>query len=322
MNYNETLIKDFAIYVCCYSGDYHLAKILCESIRYFCGDIPIFLIKDGNFSTLQICKLGNINEFKEPDIPVQLKGLRGWGLRKLYAFFQKDYERFLYLDSDIVLIQNPFVIPFQKYDFYVDTSGFKDLDGLLPGIRFRGKFPLAAAPYTFNPIKLIHFDPNFDLQNVLLFNSGHIFGKSGLIDADLVKECVDELYKGGNLFFWDGGILNYLLNKGHQEGCFTLGGERFRILGSDPPEKWPKLTIKAVLEKNFHDRVLIHWAGPSKRGREIPYGSILEAFRTLYYRRFHPLAYPLDEAQRALATRCRGLARRLKSAASALYLHH
>ena len=318
MKYNGNSLKDVAIYVCCYPGDYHLAKLLCESIRYFCGQIPIFLIKDGKFSTLQINRLGNIYEFKETDVPEQLKGVRGWGLQKLFAFFQRDFERFLYLDADIVLLKNPFVIPFQKFDFYVDTSGFKDLNGPLPGIGFRGSFPLAAAPYTFDPIKLGHFDAEFDLQNVLLFNSGHIFGKSSLLDADTVKKCVDEVNKGGNLFFWDGGILNYLFNKGHQEGRFTLGGECFRIFGSDPPEKWPALTVRAVLDGTFQDRVLIHWAGPSKRGKEIFYGSILEAFRTLYYRRLHPLAYPLDVARRALSTRFRGMAQRWKRVGSAL----
>ena len=310
-------MKDLAIYVCCYSEDYHLAKILCESIRFFCNQVPIFLIKDGKFSTLQIHRLGNIYEFEESDVPEQLKGLRGWGLRKIFAFFQRDYERFLYLDADIVLLKNPFIIPFKKFDFYVDTSGFKDLDGSIPGIRFRGSFPIAAARYTFDPIGIGLFDPQFDLKNVLLFNSGHIFGKSGLLDADTVKNCVEELNKGGNLFFWDGGILNYLLNKGHQEGRFTLGGECFRIFGSDPPEKWPTLTAKSVLDGTFQGRTLIHWAGPSKRGKEIPYGPILKAFQTLYYRRLHPFAYPLDVAHLTLATRFREMVQRLRRVRSA-----
>ena len=51
-------MKDIAIYICCYRGDKHLVKTLCESIRFFCGQIPIYLIKDGEFSTAQVRQLG------------------------------------------------------------------------------------------------------------------------------------------------------------------------------------------------------------------------------------------------------------------------
>ena len=311
-------MNDIAIYICCWGGDSYLVKTLCESIRYFCGSIPIFLIKDGDFSTAQVRTLGAIFEFDLNKIPEKLRGLKGWSIKKLYAFYQRDFKRFLYLDSDIVLLNNPFLLSFKNYDFYVDTSGFKDVEGPQPGIRFRGNFPMAASPYTFNPAKLCLFDPVFNLEDVLLFNAGQIFGQSGLLDMNSVMHCVGELERGNDLFFWDQGILNYLLNKGHQEGRFTLGGECFRIPGYDPPENWPTLTARSVLDGTFHDRTLIHWAGPSKRGKEIPYGSILETFRTLYYRRFHPLAYPHDVARQAFSGRFRGMAQRLRRVMSAL----
>jgi len=163
------------------------------------------------------------------------------------------------------------------------------------------------------------FDPRFDLDNVLLFNSGQIFGRAGLLDADSAAHCIRERKRESYPFYLtDQGILNYLLNKGHQEGRFTLGGECFRIPGYDPPENWPALTPQRVLNGDFHDRTLIHWAGPSKRGKEIPYGSILETFRTLYYRRFHPFAYPHDVARQAFSSRFRGMAQRLRRVMSAL----
>jgi len=311
-------MNNIAIYVCCHAGDYHLAKILCASIRHFCGQVPIFLIKDGDFSTSQVQQLGQIYEFNPAEVPEPLRRLRGWGIKKLYAFFQRDYERFLYLDADIVLLNDPFRLPFQDFDFFVDTCGFQGVDGPRAGIRFRGAFPLEAARYTFDSAKIQLFDPQFDLQEVLLFNSGQIFGRTGLLDVNSVIPCFEELEKGIDFFFWDQGILNYLLNKGHQEGRFTLGGECFRIRGYDPPENWPALTPQAVLNGEFHDRTLIHWAGPSKRGKQLPYGSILETFRTLYYRRFHPLAYPHDVARQAFSSRFRGMAQRLRRVMSAL----
>jgi hypothetical protein len=311
-------LEDIAVYICCHAGDYHLAKILCASIRYFCGQVPIFLIKDGNFSTSQVQELGQIYEFNPAEVPEPLWRLRGWGIKKLYAFFQRDYERFLYLDADIVLLNDPLRLPFQDFDFFVDTCGFQGVAGPRPGIRFRGAFPLEAAPYTFDPAKIQLFDPQFDLQEVLLFNSGQIFGRSSLLDMDEVRHCFEKLQKGNALFFWDQGVLNYLLNKGHQEGRFTLNGECFRIPGYDPPENWPTLTPQGVLNGDFHDRSLIHWAGPSKRGKGVPYGSILKAFKTLYYRRLHPFAYLLDVAQRVLSSRLRGVTQRLRRVVSVL----
>ena len=140
---------------------------------------------------------------------------------------------------------------------------------------------------------------------------------------DSALKCVNEFTKGSKIFFsGTRGFLNYLLNKGHQEGRFTLGGECFRIPGYDPPESWPDLTPQAVLNGDFHDRTLIHWAGPSKRGKEVPYGSILKAFQTLYYRRLHPFAYPLDEAQRVLSTSWRKFGQRLRTITSALRPEH
>ena len=111
-------MKDIAIYICCYRGDKHLVKTLCESIRFFCGQIPIYLIKDGEFSTAQVRQLGGIYEFNQFQVPEALRGLQGWGIKKLYAFFQADHERFLYLDADIVLLRNPFLLPFHNFDFY------------------------------------------------------------------------------------------------------------------------------------------------------------------------------------------------------------
>jgi hypothetical protein len=312
-------MDDIAIYICCWRGDSHLVKTLCESIRYFCGEIPIFLIKDGEFSTSQLRRLGRIHEFNPAEVPEPLRGLRGWGIKKLYAFFQEDYERFLYLDADIVLLNDPFRLPFQDSDFYVDISGFQGVDWPQQGISCRGPFPSQAICYTFDPFEIIGFDARFDLDNVLLFNSGQIFGRSGLLELNRVMRCIEELKKEAGLFCCaDQGILNYLLNKGHQERHFTLGGECFRIPGYDLPEKWPKLTVRTVLDGTFQDRRLIHWAGPCKRGKEVPYGSILEAFQGLYYRRFPPGVHSLDAAQQFLSHRLRGITLRLKSLMSAL----
>jgi len=139
-------MNNFAVCICCHAGDYHLTKILCASIRHFCGQVPIFLIKDGDFSTSQVQQWGQIYEFNPAGVPEPLWRLRGWGIKKLYAFFQPNYERFLYLDADIVLLNDPFRLPFYSSDFYVDTCGIQGIEGPVPGIRFRGIFVRGSGP--------------------------------------------------------------------------------------------------------------------------------------------------------------------------------
>ncbi len=297
-------MKEFAIFVLCYAGDFHLTKCLCQSIRYFCGDVPIVLLKDGNFDTSQLYKLGHICEYDRACSPAPLRKLKGWGVNKLHAFFQQEYERFLYLDSDIALVGNVLRLPFRTADFYVDTAGMRPI--VAPGEKptpwvKRGKFPRWVKPYTFDPEKIVEFDPDFNLDKVLLFNSGQMFARPGLLDLDQVLDCLEHWNKNAGLFLSpDQGILNYLLNKGHQQGRWTLDGEPFRIGGSyETPRDFPALTHDKLLMGDLTERALIHWAGVSHyRLGDYTFAFVLREFQNQYYRHFPFWTRWLDEAKR------------------------
>ena len=47
-------MKDFGVIVACYDKEYSFAKGCSASIRYFSGDVPIFLIVDGDFSIKEL----------------------------------------------------------------------------------------------------------------------------------------------------------------------------------------------------------------------------------------------------------------------------
>ncbi len=286
------------IFVCCHAGDLFLTKVLCESIRYFCPTSTIVLIKDGDFPIGELRALGRIAELDESWVPRSLRRLSGWGLRKLLAFFQTEFSRFLYLDSDIVLLRDPFELPFASADFYVDTSGSRPIASAHRRAETGGELPPWPIRHTFDPERVRVFDPSFSLAAVKLFNSGQIFGRSGLLDQAAVLECVARWQAADGTFACaDQGILNYLLNEGAQRQRFTLGGERFRITGFESPEDHPGLTIDAVLSRRYRERTLIHWAGVRDwRPGRYPFSALHQEFRARYYGRFGPWVRWRDDA--------------------------
>ncbi len=301
-------MRDFAIFILCHRGDFHLTKILCQSIRYFCGQIPIVLIKDGDFSIAQLAKLGNIRELEARSYPEPLRHVRGWGLTRFKAFFQSEYERFLCLDSDVALVGDVLGLPYMPTDFFVDTSGMKPIEGGgsagASPVEWteRGSFPAWAETYTFNIDKISALDPDFSLDDLMLFNSGQIFGRTGLLPLELVLECAERCQRqDGTFSLYDQGILNYVLNKGHQEGLFRLDGARFRIAGGyQGSADFPDLTRESLLGRTFASRALIHWAGVKHhRLHKFPFAFVLQEFQDQYYAHLPPGSRLVDESRRA-----------------------
>ncbi len=295
------LPPDFAIFIGCYRGDFFLAKILCASIRYFCGDVPIVLIKDGAFDTSQILVLGNIAEFDREWVPAPLRSLRGFGVTKLMTFFQTRHPRYLYLDADICLVNNVLQLPFQKTQFYVDTTYLTEvgLQADAPPLNWTEAIgnPDWVRQYIFDPALISSFDPTFQFNELILFNTGQFFGTTGQIDLDLLLACLD--FSAGQTEAFalkDQGILNYLLNKGKQEKRFTLSGEDFKIGGGyETPADYLDLTLETLRAGTFDKRWLIHWAGVSALELErYNFSFVLEEFQRQYYRRLSLFAFWQD----------------------------
>ena len=193
MKYNENSLKDVAIYVCCYAGDYHLAKILCESIRYFCGQVPIFLIKDGDFSTSQVGSWEmSMNLTKRMFLSNWECGVGAY--KNFMHFFSGIISGFFISMRILSSSRTLSPSPFESLTFTLTLQVLKTSMVLSRESVPVEVFPLAAARYTFGSNgEPGQFDPEFDLDNVLLFNSGQIFGQSGLLELDSVMHCVGEL---------------------------------------------------------------------------------------------------------------------------------
>lgn len=269
-----------------------MAKILCQSIRYFCGDVPIYLLKDGEINTHQIEQLGNIFHFDETSLPKSIRQLNGF-YSKIKVFFGTNYDRFLFLDADTVLINNILQLPFLSCDFYVNLT----IDNLNDQeTRNRVSY------LVFDVEKLKNFDPEFHDPIITTFNSGQFFAQTGLLPEDLVIRCVEvssPKNNNGPIFkFGDQGILNYIFNKGKKLGWFRTGGSNFTIFPSwEPPGKFPSLSLETLRSGSFKERSLIHFTTPARkfRLRDHDYSFVLEEFYRQYYAKYPPYQRFLDQ---------------------------
>ena len=265
---------DFGIYILTYPGDFHLSMPLIKSLRYFHPDVSIMIVPGDDFDR-------NNHPFDVPIMPEPQsdfwQGIR-YQDRKFWVF-QGPFERFLYLDADIICTHDlssliyritnqakPFV--FAKIDREKDEwcDSIKNqnhahhnwcVDWVDRGLG--------------NPKLLVEFDNSYDPYGRMPFNSG-IFASSrntleacnleDLYNAEIkfykTKLGKDFNWKSAELFYRDQGRLNYLVDK--------LGLPLIN-LHPDGNDVWSgdDCFAESITIEHLHKGTLpfsfIHWAG-------------------------------------------------------------
>ncbi len=114
-------MSSFGIIITTYIGDFYLTKALLASIKMFMPDVPICIIQDGDFSLEDIKKVYRITHvIKKADVKDEFLRNNCFGSRctNLVALEESPFEKFLYLDSDLVLWGNILEnIDLDKFDF-------------------------------------------------------------------------------------------------------------------------------------------------------------------------------------------------------------
>lgn len=268
-----------AIFIATHRPHRLLTKFLCQSIRHFCGSLPIVILKDGTFELTQLKRHLNVQEFDDRQLPVRLRNLHGMH-SKFKALFNAEYPRYLYLDADTILIGDPRKVPATDFDFYVEGS-IEDVTE--PKTRKR------ITKLIFDVDRVQEFDPDFDFSNFLTFNCGQYFASTGLVDPDLLFYCIkysEHQNKTPIFKYGDQGIMNYIINKMRHSGAISVGSSKFVIFPSWEPEEWfPELTEQSIRERTYDQRVLIHFTGPTRK-QDLQYTSyqwVPKIFRDEYY---------------------------------------
>jgi lipopolysaccharide biosynthesis glycosyltransferase len=237
------------ILIGCNKNDAHLVKICVSSIRYWCPDISIYLIKDelnGAFNTTTLECLWDVKIYTTP-----LKKL-GWGINTLLPLITKTKYRCLYLDADIVFLGDV-LKPLQNINSEVIVS---------PDQADDIEYQMGNAYFSLADIQTI--DPSFQLPN-FLFNCGHLVYNEGLLDPNLLDGLIDWTSTPPSIInkkifkYADQSILNFLFQKMKSTGQLNILTHDFNIWGFDSAQM-DSVSLSDIKERN-DTPTLIHWAG-------------------------------------------------------------
>lgn len=263
-------MKANKVVVACFKKDLFLLRPCVASIRYWYPDVEIYLIKDfiqGPFSTHEIEKAFDVKIF-----PSSRKNF-GWPWSKLAVILHEERNKYLFLDSDVVLLGKVLDRLNAFDDDFIVTGGQED------------QWSFNVNTHYIDMKKMESFDPSYRFPG-FTFNGGHIVMTSGLLkEADFEQvigfgEAIvnkhPDIFKHG-----DQGPLNYGFAKAAQEEKIKLRYEDFWIWAGTPEAQ--QIDLNAIKTKTGIPYVL-HWAGlkPVDFRKYMRY-DILKFYENYYY---------------------------------------
>lgn len=177
--------ESFGIVLTTYIGDFYLTKGLLASIKKFAPELPICIIQDGDFPLDGVLTCYNITHvIKKADVKNDFLRDNCMGSRcsNLIAFFESPFDKFLYLDSDLVLWGNILKhIKLDDFDFIHNEPHEPYTEKI-----YKGQY--------FDYDNLFEHTEYFDWKKCHFFNSGVVISKRNIFDFDEFKEII-QLWK-------------------------------------------------------------------------------------------------------------------------------
>jgi len=276
--------EDFGVIVCCYYGDYRLAKGCCASIRHFLGEVPICLIVDGDLSVRSLERAYGVHVIKRKDIRNQdLKGSNvGWGFPKMTAFWESPWKNFLYLDADIVgwgdLLQ---FANFEDFDMIVDSTAGEHLGESVVNSLY------------VNTKTISSYFPDFRWQDQSYFCTGAFFAKRDLFSLDEYLELLELRARNPYLFCCgEQGLLNLMVARASKEGRLRVGNAPFQklvvdyYLNCEKNEMVDRFRVDKILGSVLRtdEGCVLHYAGLKPRLSDTKvYSAPMVHFRRKFY---------------------------------------
>lgn len=268
----------FGIYIKTFKPDYHLAKALISSIRTFTSDTPIIIIPDDDFTKASLWGYEALvlrDSFSQ--------SLRGY-YKKLWAFLGP-FDRFLYLDADMLCLRDPKPL----LDWIQTTS--KPFFGVCRESKIRlvhegedNEQRLRICQDHIGDANLLkEFDPNYSITKSFPFNSGLFASTRDYLPPESIqsvfdsachfqkqKDLPDLRFTRRGLFMGDQGFLNYLTTQHEAEltylnDAFVWGGRKDAVLIDSQNDATDPFA-----------NMFVHWAGcprPCYFNTEVPWGT-------------------------------------------------
>ncbi len=263
----------FGIYVLTHPGDYHLSSPLVRSLRYFNPSLPITLVPGDGFEKepYPISGLPVLHK------PASFEYETRYGYDRKFWCFDGPYERFLYLDADVINLRpldalvervlaarEPFIfaqIPSFNEEYWAQWKKIGEADAEEQKRFHRWRIG--------NIENIRRFDPEFPFNEIWCFNGGLWASSRGSFQISWFNELrrAEEAFfrsalgielsgnDGNTLFYLDQARLTYIAFKQDVEvhnlfpdGHYRWGGHAF---GDD---------LRTVLDGQA-STPFIHWAG-------------------------------------------------------------
>lgn len=283
---------DFGIIITTYIGDFYFTKALLASIQKFIPNVPICLIQDGDFSLDEVRSIYNITHVIKRETAsnefVKQNCFRS-RCSSLVTFSESPFEKFIYLDSDLVLWGN-----ILKH-INIDTMDF------IHNIPHEAYSDKIYKEQYFDAERTFKYTESFDWRDCHFFNSGVFIARKNLFEKKEFEDIVRLWKSNRSLLPTDPqSILNVLVFRNQKKGKIKVGEAHLQTVV-------PVLS-SAELEKKFaffngepiiNEDTVIHWAGlkPLMTNRNKVFTAPEIYFRKLHLKnvaslwRFAPIVY-------------------------------
>lgn len=282
--------KNFGIVLTTYIGDFYFTKALLASIKKFMPEIPICIIQDGEFELGDVMTTYNITHvIKKKDVKNDFLRENCMGSRcsNLVAFFESPFEKFLYLDSDLVLWGNILNhINLDAFDFIHNEPHEPYTEKI-----YKGQY--------FDCDKLFEHTEYFDWKGCHFFNSGVLISKRGIFDFNEFKQIIELWKRDKKLLPTDPqSILNVLVFRNKLKDKIKVGEAHLQTVV--PVINRQTLDATFCIQNNepvVKQDTVIHWAGikPLMMDKDKVFIVPEKYFRKQHLKNVHSLWYYLPD---------------------------
>ena len=209
----------FGFVTACHAGDKFMVGATLASMRYYCPDVPICLIADGDVDVSDLEKDYDLIVLRIDELPSEeMRKMIGGSYRvKLAAMWEGPFEHYVLLDSDAIVWGN------------IAEQVRTDLD-------FQIFWPEISVPadakeepdwmshFYFDLVGIKKRHPDFEWRGYPYFSAGAFSCRRNVISYEQWSEMERWAEEAPGLFqFQDQGILNYLIFAKNQRGEIKIG---------------------------------------------------------------------------------------------------
>ena len=198
----------------CHAGDKFMVGATLASIRYYCPDVPICLIADGDVDVSDLQKEYELIVLRINELPSEeMRKMIGGSYRvKLAAMWEGPFEHYVWMDSDAIVwgdITRQVRTDLDFQIFWPEISIAADTD----------EVPSWLPHFYFDLGKLRKFDSEFEWRGHPYFSAGVYACRRNVISYEEWQKVEGWAQQEPGLFqFGDQGILNYLVHAKSQRG--------------------------------------------------------------------------------------------------------